>query len=72
MDLLSCIAGSPVKRRGWWWMRETNLETREESKRGRSRQKVAKMEEEGEVELIKKRTERKLMTKRKRRQFGGN
>ena len=60
-----------MKRRGWWWMRETNLETREESKRGRSRQKVAKVEEK-EVELIKKRVERKLMTKRKRRQFGGN
>ena len=67
---LSCIAGSTLKRRGWWWMRETNSETREGSKRGRSRHKVDKMEEE-EVKLIKMRAERKLMTKRKRRQFGG-
>ena len=67
---MSCIAGCTVKRRGWWWMREANMETREGSKRGRSRQKVDKMEEEDK--LIRERVARKLMTKRKRRKCGGN
>ena len=55
-------------------MRETNLETREASKRGRSRQQEdkAKGEEKEEIDLIKKMVERKLMTKKKRRQCGGN
>ena len=65
---ISCITGSTGRRRGWWWLRESNLETREGSKRGRSRQKVDKVKEE-EEDLIKKRVER---IKRKRRQCGGN
>ena len=70
--LLLCIAGSRVNRRGWWWMRETNLETREASKRGRSKQQEDKAKGEEEIDLIKKMVERKLMTKKKRRQCGGN
>ena len=54
-------------------MRETNLETREASKRGRSKQQEDKAKgEEEEIDLIKKMVERKLMTKKKRRQCGGN
>ena len=54
-------------------MRETNLETREASKRGRSRQQEDKAKgEEEEIDLIKKMVERKLITKKKRRQCGGN
>ena len=52
-------------------MRETNLETKARSLRGRCRQEVDKMEEEvEEKKLIKKRVEMKILTKRKRN--GGN
>ena len=53
-------------------MRETNLETREASKRGRSKQQEDKTKGEEEIDLIKKMVERKLKTKKKRRQCGGN